>query len=89
MFRLQFLQSYLTGPTDVMWRELTDCILRQAADLALFKMDFNLFKLCGLSPFYQSLFKAWTCFEWKRPGPACSLHWPLQEPLVYGARLDI
>lgn len=65
-FRFQFTQRYLTGPTQVVWRDLTSFILRKAAglgiDTALFLMDFNLVKLRGLSPFYQSLFSGMELF---------------------------
>ena len=92
-FRLQFIQKYLAGPQDVVWRQVTSSILRGTTglvlDMALFLMDFKLLKLYGLSPFYQSLFKTWNLFKWKRLEPANSLHWLLEEPLIKGARLDV
>ncbi|GAA6093157.1 uncharacterized protein LOC121202558 [Tachysurus ichikawai] len=42
-----------------------------------------------MSSFYKSVFKAWTLFERGSQGPAVSLHWLLEEPLVGGGRLDI
>ena len=42
-FRLQFLQKYLTGPADLVWRDVASCILRHAdylgLDAALFLID--------------------------------------------------
>ncbi|KAI3376787.1 hypothetical protein L3Q82_000387 [Scortum barcoo] len=34
-FRLQFVQKYLTGPADLVWRDVASCILRRANDLGL------------------------------------------------------
>ena len=45
--------------------------------------------MCVLPPFYKGLFKVWTLFKWARVGPAASLFWLLEEPLVWGARLDV
>ena len=85
-FRIQFIQKYLTGPQDVVWRQVTSSILRETTslglDMARFLMYFKLLKLYRLSPFYQSLFKTWNLFKWKRLGPANSLHWLMEEPLI-------
>ena len=43
----------------------------------------------NLPPFYHGVFKAWSLFKWDRLGPAASLFWLLEEPLVCRARLDI
>uniref|UniRef100_A0A8C5D1K3 Reverse transcriptase domain-containing protein n=1 Tax=Gouania willdenowi TaxID=441366 RepID=A0A8C5D1K3_GOUWI len=47
-FRLQFLQKYLTGPSDLVWRDGASCILRRAdflgLDAALFLIDSKLLK---------------------------------------------
>ena len=75
----------LFGVTNSILRGTTGLVL----DMALFLMDFNLLKLHGLSPFYQSLFKTWHLFKWERLEPANSLHWLLEEPLIHGARLDV
>ena len=92
-FRIQFIQRYLAGPQDVVWRQITNNILRgatgQVLEMALFLMDFKLLKLHGLSPFYQSLLKTWHLFKWRRPEQTNSLHWLLEEPLIHGARLDV
>lgn len=40
-FRVQFIQHYLTGTDDVIWRNLTSIILRKAASLEL---DASLFR---------------------------------------------
>lgn len=32
-FRFQFIQKYLTGSTDVAWRDVTSCLLRKASGL--------------------------------------------------------
>ena len=72
---------------------MTSSILRETTglglDMARFLMDFKLLKLYRLSPFYQSLFKTWNLFKWKRLEPANSLHWLMEEPLINGARLDV
>ena len=92
-FRLQFVQKFLLGPKDVVWRDVTSCILRRTnnlgLDAALCLMDFKFFNPCGLPPFKKKLFKAWNCFKRKRLEPASSIHWLLEEPLINGARMDI
>lgn len=92
-FRLQFLQKLLTGSCDVVWRPLASCILktvnRLGLDYPLFLMNTDCFNLHNLSTFYQSLFKTWSLFTWERPDPTLSLHWLLEEPLIFGARLDL
>lgn len=86
MFRLQFVQRYLTGPKDVVW---TSSILRKTAglglDTALFLMDLKFLK----HPFYEALFKTWNIFKWKRLELTSSLHWLLEEPLINKARLYV
>ena len=92
-FRFQFLQRYLTGPADVMWRDVASCIFRRAGNLgldkALFLTDPKFLVLNGLPPFYQSIFKSWNIFIKKTCSTADSLHWLLNEPLINGARLDV
>ncbi|KAI3374068.1 hypothetical protein L3Q82_022640, partial [Scortum barcoo] len=92
-FGLQFVQKYLTGPADLVWRDVASCILRRANDLgldaALFLTDCKFLKLSGLPPFYQGVFKSWALFDKKRCQKSASLHWLLKEPLIHGARLDI
>ena len=34
-FRLQFIQKYLTGPEDLVWRDVASCILRRVNNLGL------------------------------------------------------
>ncbi|KAJ4933762.1 hypothetical protein JOQ06_006573, partial [Pogonophryne albipinna] len=92
-FKLQFLQRYLTGNDDVVWRPVASTILRGVAglglDASLFLTNCDFTRVCGLPPFYKRLFKVWTLFKWARVGPAASLFWLLEEPLVWGARLDV
>lgn len=92
-FRVQFVQKYLTGPTNVVWRDVASSLLGETAglglDTALFLMDFKFVNLRGLPPFYQALFKVWNFFKWKRLEHTCSLHWLLEEPLINGARMDV
>lgn len=45
--------------------------------------------LSKLPVFYCNLFKVWTLFITQRLCKTSSLHWLLQEPLIYGSRLDI
>lgn len=92
-FRLQFIQRYLTGGDEVVWKPVMSTILRGITGLGL---DSSLFltkcvsiRLNNLNPFYQGIFKAWTLFKWNRLEPAASLFWLLKEPLIYGARLDV
>ena len=92
-FRLQFVQRYLSCHDDVVWRQVTGVILRRIAglvlDKSLFLLNCDFYRVCNLPPFYHGVFKAWTLFKWDRLGPAASLFWLLEEPLVCGARLDI
>uniref|UniRef100_A0A3B3HMN0 Reverse transcriptase domain-containing protein n=1 Tax=Oryzias latipes TaxID=8090 RepID=A0A3B3HMN0_ORYLA len=92
-FRLQFLQRFLTGPTDLMWRELARCILRRANGLglddALFLMNTKFLDVRGLPPFYQGVFKSWHLFNVVKRKNSPSLFWLLKEPLIFGAWLDI
>lgn len=76
-FRLQFIQCYLTGNDDVVWKPLMSTILRGVAgfglDVSLFLMDCGFIRWCDLPPFYQDLFRAWTLFKWKRLEPAADI----------------
>ena len=92
-FRMQFIKRLLSGPSDVAWRAVSCSILKTCGglglDKSLFLMTPHLMDTSGLPPFYRSLFKIWDLFIVQRNGPVTSLHWLLQEPLVFGARLDI
>ena len=92
-FRLQFIKRFLTGPSDLVWRNVTSCILRDVSklglDTALFLTDSSFLKLNGLPPFYQGVFKSWALFNRKTCENCNSLHWLLKEPLIYGSRLDV
>uniref|UniRef100_A0A8P4KAC5 Reverse transcriptase domain-containing protein n=1 Tax=Dicentrarchus labrax TaxID=13489 RepID=A0A8P4KAC5_DICLA len=92
-FRLQFIQKYLTGPEDLVWRDVASCILRRVnnlgLDAALFLTDFKFLKLGGLPPFYQGVFKSWGLFKCKRSEKCNSLHWLLKEPIICGAKMDV
>lgn len=92
-FRLQFIQRFLTGPDDLVWRNLTKVILQRVEglglDAGLFFMDYRKLNLNNISPFYCGLFKMWGLFTFKRMDNSDSLFWLLEEPLVKGARLDV
>ncbi len=59
-FRLQFIQRFLTGPEDLVWRNVSNFILSQVGglglDSALFLMDSSKIQLNGLTPFYKGVF---------------------------------
>ncbi|KAK3570656.1 hypothetical protein QTP86_024770 [Hemibagrus guttatus] len=91
-FRLQFIQRLLTGPGDLVWRAAASGLLHTVKglglDRALFLMDTKMLDISGLPMFYRGLFKIWNVF--KKQNKGCrSVHWLLEEPLVYGGRLDI
>ncbi|KAK3538149.1 hypothetical protein QTP70_032484, partial [Hemibagrus guttatus] len=91
-FRLQFIQRLLTGPRDLVWRAAASGLLHTVKglglDRALFLMDTKMLDISGLPMFYRGLFKIWNVF--KKQNKGCrSVHWLLEEPLVYGGRLDI
>ncbi|KAK3575409.1 hypothetical protein QTP86_026245, partial [Hemibagrus guttatus] len=91
-FRLQFIQRLLTGPRDFVWRAAASGLLRTVkglgVDRALFLMDTKMLDISGLPMFYRGLFKIWNVF--KKQNKGCrTVHWLLEEPLVYGGRLDI
>ncbi|KAK3530052.1 hypothetical protein QTP86_010789 [Hemibagrus guttatus] len=91
-FRLQFIQRLLTAPRDLVWRAAASGLLRTVKglglDRALFLMDTKMLDISGLPMFYRGLFKIWYVF--KKQNKGCrTVHWLLEEPLVYGGRLDI
>ena len=92
-FRLQFLQRLLTGPTDLVWRPLSCCILRRLGglglDFSLFLMDPSRLDTASLPPFYQSVFSIWGRVRRQRERQQrASLHRLLQEPVLFGSILD-
>ncbi|KAK3567663.1 hypothetical protein QTP86_020408, partial [Hemibagrus guttatus] len=91
-FRLQFIQELLTGPRDLVWRAAASGLLRTVKELgldrALFLMDTKMLDISGLPMFYRGLFKIWNVFKKQNKGYR-TVHWLLEEPLVYGGRLDI
>jgi len=92
-FRLQFIQRLLTGPEDLVWRNVAGSILKQAGglglDFTLFLLDSNKIQLNGLTPFYKGVFRVWSFFKKRRGVSETSLFWLLEEPTVFGARLDV
>ncbi|KAK3526465.1 hypothetical protein QTP70_027730, partial [Hemibagrus guttatus] len=91
-FLLQFIQSLLTGPSDLVWRAAAYGILHSVCalglDKTLFLIDTKILDISGLPDFHCGLFKIWNFF--KKQNKGCrTLHWLLEEPLVYGGRLDI
>lgn len=61
IFRLKFVQRYLTGPPDLVWRNVASCISRRLNNLGLdapmFLTDVNFLKLSRMPRFYQGVFK--------------------------------
>ncbi|KAK3569123.1 hypothetical protein QTP86_024496 [Hemibagrus guttatus] len=92
VFRLQFIQRLLTGTRDLVWRAAASGLLRTVKglglDRALFLMDTKMLDISGLPMFYCGLFKIWNVFKKQNKGYR-TVHWLLEEPLVYGGRLDI
>lgn len=91
----QFIQKFLKGSEELVWRMTAGTILQRVEilglDATLFLMDSKNFCLNGLPSFYRGLFKVWRCFffVYRLEKKTCSLFWLLEEPLVKGARLDI
>lgn len=92
-FRLQFLQRFFDGASDVSWRAAASAILQNFGGFGLdkhlflmnpLKMDFS-----KMPYFYKNLFKVWSLFQIQKTESSYSLHWLLEEPLIFGARLDI
>ena len=79
--------------TDFSWRAVSCTILHTIGgfglDKSLFLMDPTKLDLSELPAFYQNLFKVWSFFRVYKTENSYSLHWLLQEPLIFGARLDI
>ncbi len=92
-FRLLFIQRYLTGPKNLVWRKVADVVFNQARRLglnsALFLMDSSKLHCSKLTPFYKWLFKIWDLLEKRRLEATSFLYWLLEEPLVHGARFDV
>ncbi len=90
-FRFQFVQRFLCGPKDLVWRPLACTILNKLGglglDRTLFLMDLRQLNTSGLPSFYRGLFKVWNLFKKERTEHHSSLYWLLQEPVVYGTRL--
>ena len=91
-FRLQFIQRLLTGPTDLVWRTLSCCILQRfgglGLGLSLFLMDSKRLDASSLPAFYRSVFSVWTLLRKQRQERDDSLYWLLQEPVLFGGLLD-
>lgn len=89
--RLQFIQRFLTGPVDLVWRPVARTILERCGSLglaeSLFLMDLKGCRLDRLPGFYQGLFKVWSLFRRDRLRTQDSAFWLLREPVVYGTRL--
>lgn len=58
-------------------------------DIALFQMDYKQLGYSGLPAFYTRLFKVWGLFTHRWCDALSSLHWLFEEPIVFGARLDV
>ncbi|KAK3548285.1 hypothetical protein QTP70_007356 [Hemibagrus guttatus] len=88
-FRLQFIQRLLTGPRVLVWRAAASGLLCTVKglglDRALFLMDTKFLDYqCFTVDFLRS-----GMFLKKQNKGCQSVHWLLEEPLVYGGRLDI
>ncbi|KAI7804071.1 pol-like protein [Triplophysa rosa] len=92
-FRLQFVQRLLGGPSNCSWRAVACQILRSFASLgldkALFLMDPQKMNTSTLPVFYRNTFKVWSLFDVQRSEDSPSIFWLLEEPLIYGSRLDL
>jgi len=82
-FRLQFVQSFLYK-SNVLWAGLTSCLLGKVGEWGfgknIFWTDCTKFDFGCISPFYESVRKAWCVLQIERS---------LEEPLINGARLDL
>lgn len=91
-FRMQFVQKVLTEQKYVRWRPIAFAILRTVGglgmDRSLFLMDSKRLDISKLPIFYKNLFKVWDLFNVRRLSLKPSLYWLLNEPLIYGKRLD-
>ncbi|KAF1378060.1 hypothetical protein PFLUV_G00185660 [Perca fluviatilis] len=91
-FRLQFLQRLLYGPKDLVWRPLAHWVLNSFKGFgltdSLFPMDARKLSVQFLPPFYRGVFTVWKLVVKERRLQGDSLHWLLQEPVVYGDQLD-
>ncbi|KAK5933251.1 hypothetical protein CgunFtcFv8_013746 [Champsocephalus gunnari] len=89
-FRLRFVQRFLTGPADLVWRPVARALLERCGGLglaeSLFLMDLKGLRLNNLSGFYGGLFKVWGLLRRERPECCGSLFWLLREPVVRGSR---
>jgi len=91
-FRFQFVQRFLCGTADLVWRPLACTILNQLGGLGLnrklFLMDLKQLNTSGLLNFYSGLLKVWNLFKTERTEHHSALYWLLQEPVMYGTRLS-
>ncbi|KAJ4939593.1 hypothetical protein JOQ06_029037, partial [Pogonophryne albipinna] len=89
-FRLRFVQRFLIGPADLVWRPVARALLERCGGLglaeSLFLMDLKGLRLNNLSGFYGGLFKVWGLLRKERPECCGSLFWLLREPVVRGSR---
>ena len=92
-FRLQFIQRLLTGTKDTLWRPLSRCILQGfnglGHDFNLFLMNIPNMSTSSLPAFYESVFRVWNLLRKERRGQVDSLYWILQEPVLWGTRMDL
>lgn len=92
VFRLLFIQRYLTGPEVLVLRKVANIIFKWVSGLdlnsVLFLMDSSKLQINASIQFYKGLFNIWQLFKKPRQDTS-SLYWLLKEPLVHGARLDV
>lgn len=92
-FRLQFIQRFLTGPENLVWKwGGCSTILRTAEglclDKSLFLVNPRRINTSRMPVFYSKLFTIWNLFQVKRTESTSSLFWILKEPLIDGSHLD-
>lgn len=67
-FRLRFIQRFLTGPLDLVWRPLARIILEQCGGMGLAEslLDLSGCTLDSILCFYKGLCKLWALFKKER-----------------------
>lgn len=91
-FRLQTAKRLLYGK-DVSWTGVACALLRKAGNMGLdrhfFLMDTQGMDLSGLTPFYQSMLKAWKILNVSRNLQDVRGLWMREEPLLYNPVVDL
>ena len=89
-FRLQVAQNFMYGAQNIPWRKVAECFFGKLGNLGfgrtVFMLDYSGMDLNCLSPFYNSVLKAWRLMEKRTRSSNPSLYWLLKEPVFQGAR---